>query len=64
MGTQSIVERVLVGVMGSFATLMAMRLSLISDVDLAMKGTIAAMAGLLVLSIVLGRFRRAPSNDA
>lgn len=53
----ALIERVMLGALGSFATLMAIRLSLISDIDLATKWMLAIMAGLVVLTVILGRFR-------
>ncbi|WP_447725987.1 hypothetical protein [Sphingomonas koreensis] len=64
METHSLIERGLLMALGSFATLMAVRLSLISNVDLATKWVMAIMAVFVVLTIVLKRSRRAANNGS
>lgn len=64
METNSLIERGLLMALGSFATLMAVRSSLISNVDLATKWVMAIVAVLVVLTIVLKRSRRAANNGS
>ena len=52
-----LIERIMASVLGSFATLMAIRLSLISDIDLATKWVLGVMASLVVFAIIVNRFR-------
>ena len=54
---ESLIERVMLGALGSFGTLMAVRLSLISNVDLAAKWMLGVLAGLMVLTLIIKRFR-------
>lgn len=55
--SHALIERLMLMALGSFATLMAIRLSLISDIDLATKWMIAIVAGLVVLTVIANRFR-------